>query len=84
MTDKIDVYSLGCIMYECLTATVPFEHLGRSENNMGLFQIILAVAIKGLRPALPEDMHIGIRTLILDCWHSDPRRRPASKEVLRM
>ena len=45
-------------------------------------QIILAVAIKGLRPPLPDDLHPGMCALITACWSEEPRKRPSCREVL--
>jgi hypothetical protein len=48
-------------------------------------QIILAVAINGQRPALPEareGVPAGLTALIAECWAANPRERPASGELL--
>ncbi|GAX74588.1 hypothetical protein CEUSTIGMA_g2036.t1 [Chlamydomonas eustigma] len=81
--EKCDIYSLGCIMYECVSRKAPFEDLCcNAPANMGIFQIILAVAIKGLRPSIPEVAPLGLAALIASCWHEDPRRRPSADQVL--
>ena len=45
-------------------------------------QIILAVAINGQRPAIPEDVPTKLRALIAACWVEDPKQRPGIGEVL--
>ncbi|MEW5302145.1 MAG: hypothetical protein WDW36_004954 [Sanguina aurantia] len=80
--EKCDVFSLGCIMYEAMTRKVPFEELGQENFNMGLFQIILAVAIHAQRPHLPDDMPAPMRALIIACWDHTPKKRPTVPEVL--
>ncbi len=46
-------------------------------------QIILAVAIHGLRPTLPvgADVPPGLRLLMQACWREDPKARPSVLEV---
>lgn len=76
--EKADVYSFGLILWETATNKLPFEGL----DHMGL---LMAVGMQGERPPLPE---VGPRcpqeliSLIQDCWHADPSKRPAFKEVL--
>lgn len=46
-------------------------------------QIIVAVAIVGERPAIPEDTPPKLADLISRCWREDPRQRPSVREVLQ-
>ncbi|GFR42064.1 hypothetical protein Agub_g2883, partial [Astrephomene gubernaculifera] len=48
----------------------------------GLFAIILAVAIQGRRPTLPEWVPKGLADLIRGCWAEDPRARPTAAQAL--
>ncbi len=47
-------------------------------------QIILAVAINGERPDLPEDCSKPLADLITRCWKKDPRDRPSTHDLLRI
>lgn len=39
-------------------------------------------ALMGFRPSVPPDMHVGLRTLMEDCWHANPDCRPSFGAVL--
>ena len=39
-------------------------------------------ALMGFRPSVPPDMHVGLRTLMEDCWHANPDCRPGFGAVL--
>ncbi|GIL58649.1 hypothetical protein Vafri_13652, partial [Volvox africanus] len=47
----------------------------------GLFAIILAVAIQGRRPLLPDWIPRGLADLISACWSENPRIRPTAAQV---
>jgi serine/threonine protein kinase len=72
-----DIYTLGVILYECLTGHPPFN-----ANNTGL----LLEMIKGLEPVSPRKLVPGIsrnlETICLKCLSKDPARRYLSAQAL--
>ncbi|XP_050235467.1 uncharacterized protein LOC126684744 [Mercurialis annua] len=76
VTEKVDVYSFGIIMWELLTGEEPYAQL-RSEE-------IIAGIIKGsLRPEIPSWCEPAWRSLMERCWSSDPGCRPAFLEIAK-
>lgn len=69
---RSDVYSLACILYECLLGKVPFE--GDSPTHTMYLQANQAPALPN--PALTKSMN----KLLHDCLAKDPKDRPASAE----
>mmetsp|Transcript_5485 Transcript_5485/g.10456 ORF Transcript_5485/g.10456 Transcript_5485/m.10456 type:complete len:405 (+) Transcript_5485:43-1257(+) len=72
---KVDVYSLGLVMYEVLSLTKPFIHV-----QPQLF--VEEVTRGGLRPTLDEGWPCGIKSLLQDMWASDSGKRPSSSLVV--
>ena len=73
--EKVDVYSLGMVLWQCLTGKTPWNHLTVP------FQVVMLVGIEQKRPDLPEDCPPALRSLIEKCWDGDPRRRPSCAEI---
>lgn len=68
-TSRSDLYALGMVAYECLTAHKPF----RRETDV-------ATAIAHLReeaPALPGEVPPGVRSLVGQLIRKEPEERPA-------
>ncbi|GJP32992.1 hypothetical protein CLOM_g17570 [Closterium sp. NIES-68] len=76
ITPRSDVYSFGIILWELLTARLPYE-------SYSPLQAAVAVALNGLRPVIPMGCPEGLRRLIEVCWAKDPGERPDSDAVAR-
>jgi len=77
ISEKCDVYSLAMIMWECLVRKEPWKQM---EFPV---QVVMAVAVEGRRPEIPEDCPKKLERLITKCWQPDPYRRPACQEVMK-
>jgi len=72
-----DVYSLGTILYECLTGRPPFQ----GEEPMSVLVKVVtetAPGVSSLRPDVPRDLG----AVVTRCLNKDPRRRYATAEDL--
>jgi hypothetical protein len=67
------------ILFLCPMALPTPEHLCDLELFLTL-QVAEDVALKGLRPKLPEDMG-GLKPLLLQCWQADPLLRSDSLQI---
>ncbi|KAF8034445.1 hypothetical protein BT93_C0680 [Corymbia citriodora subsp. variegata] len=76
VTEKVDVYSFGIVMWELLTGEEPYAKL-RSED-------IIAGIIKGtLRPDIPSWCDPAWRSLMERCWSTDVNSRPSFSDIAK-
>jgi serine/threonine protein kinase len=74
-SEASDVYSFGMITWELFTRQIPFP-------NMNPHQAALAVINEDKRPDIPAFVPPNFVKLIQDCWHRDPKKRPAFPAIL--
>lgn len=76
ITEKVDVYSMGIIMWELLTREDPFaQHEDYDE-------FVDSVCNGGERPVIPEWCPDSLRALIVSCWATNPDDRPTFPEMV--
>ncbi len=80
LTNRCDVYSMGCVMYEALTGYRPFEADSVLEL-ITLHQTKFPLLIGERAPdrSFPEDLEVLISSMLL----KDPESRPCMEEVAK-
>jgi hypothetical protein len=73
ISDRSDVYSLGAVLFECLTGRPPFEGEGMVEVVMHVLEDP-PPAPRKLNPKIPRDLE----TVVLRCLEKSPQHRYAS------
>jgi serine/threonine-protein kinase len=74
---RSDLYSLGVVMYEMLTAALPFK----AETTMEMLLAHIEQPPQPIRKLRPE-LHESIASLTMRLLEKDPARRPANAKAL--
>eukprot|EP00698_Gefionella_okellyi_P000901 TRINITY_DN10780_c0_g1_i1.p2 TRINITY_DN10780_c0_g1~~TRINITY_DN10780_c0_g1_i1.p2 ORF type:complete len:601 (-),score=135.01 TRINITY_DN10780_c0_g1_i1:21-1823(-) len=74
-TQAADIYSLGIILCELVTDSLPFADLSAAEA--------VRRAAEGLRPELPADVTGEYRELVQQCLQDDAAMRPSADDVVK-
>ncbi|CAO2834059.1 unnamed protein product [Amaranthus hypochondriacus] len=65
---KADVFSFAIVLWELMTAKIPYENMTPLQAALGVRQ--------GLRPEIPQDIHPRLCDLMKRCWDASPDNRP--------
>ena len=74
-TRKSDMYSLGWTLWELASRRIPFENAATND-------LIPMWVREGEREDIPQDCPDRLASVIKDCWHGDPTRRPEVEAVV--
>ncbi|KAI3736649.1 hypothetical protein L2E82_26588 [Cichorium intybus] len=70
---KADVFSFAIVLWELVTAKVPYENMTPLQAALGVRQ--------GLRPDLPNHTHPKLKELMQRCWEFDPGNRLSFSQI---
>ena len=73
---KADIWSVGCVALEMLTAKKPWE----LDDNYVMF--MMKIVSDNTIPEIPDDISPSAKDFLLQCFQRDPASRKSAKELL--
>ena len=74
---KADIWSVGCVALEMLTAKKPWD----AEDNYIIF--MMKIIADNTIPNFPEGISECARDFLLNCFQRDPKIRLSAKQLLK-
>lgn len=78
-TEKVDIYSMGNILYSIITEKWPFDELDNAKDAQEKIK-------NGTRPLIPEFPHdealFALAKIVRLCWKQNAKDRPNAKDVV--
>ncbi|KAK5584881.1 hypothetical protein RB653_006499 [Dictyostelium firmibasis] len=76
-TSASDVYSYGMMLFELATGEEPFMEI------QSIVELARSVCEKKLKPKIPNSVPSFISSLIKDCLHNTPKKRPTMNQIIQ-
>ncbi|KAK6165805.1 hypothetical protein SNE40_022648 [Patella caerulea] len=74
-SEKVDIWSFGVVLWELLTAEIPYKDVDSSA-------IIWGVGSNSLHLPVPSTCPDGFKLLMKMCWSGKPRNRPSFRQII--
>lgn len=75
ITEKVDIWAMGCIFIEIFGGSLPYEGVTT------LADLTREMLLHKRAPSLPGDLPDPLKSIIRGCHHFDHRLRPGAKQV---
>eukprot|EP00003_Mantamonas_plastica_P012441 TRINITY_DN2235_c0_g1_i4.p1 TRINITY_DN2235_c0_g1~~TRINITY_DN2235_c0_g1_i4.p1 ORF type:complete len:1522 (+),score=564.68 TRINITY_DN2235_c0_g1_i4:65-4630(+) len=75
LSDSVDAFSLGTLIWEMVTGDIPFSQLDENEVSKQVVQ-------QNRRPSLPKSFPKAFEGVLRACWEKDATKRPTDDQLL--
>jgi len=75
ITEKVDVWAMGCILVEAFGGPLPYD------DCTNIQQIVAKVLIDKEVPYIPHHLPRGVRPIVEDCFNFDVKQRTTARDV---
>lgn len=77
---RTDIYSLACLLYECISGVLPFE----GTNSLAILVARLREEPRPLRDVVKTDLPDRFMAVVMGALERDPNRRPSDATAFRV